>query len=693
MYLLTGGSGMVGTNIKRNDLLRPSRREMDITDVGSIERYIHSLKKINIKMNGTDGTDGMNGMNEINEMNGTNEIDGIIHLASLNLRDSELNPGLAIQTNIQGTLNMLEIARKRDIPFVFVSTGAVFSDNNGVRVFSKNELKNPKCIYGQTKDCAEQIVSGYSKTILIRTGWLFGGGQKFIDKAIWNIRNDKKMNACNDFYGSFTYVKDFIHRMFNLLENKSYGIHHVVNSGFSTAYDFCCFLCGLLRKPSNQITGISSLSFYGKNHRGKSEMLLSEEPMRHFEEAAAELIMETKPFIRKICRLCKSKKLSIFFNLNPTPLANHFNHVCQYEHEIPLDIAICQDCKHIQLMQIIDPKIQYLNYPYFTAVSKIMTEHIYKTMDELVTKYKISKDENILEIGANDGTCVRYLLEKGFRNTIGVDPALNMKTQDLPIIQNFFGSEFSINKKFRLIYSFHTCAHIEDIESVFQKVKEYLYPDGIFMFEVGYFFEIYQKKTFDVIYHEHIDYHTCYSIFNYCRLFGLNLFRAEVDQHIQGGSIRFYITKDELSYCHAKDFGQMDRLIEQEKMMYSNLQNWKNSILQNGEDIVSILNGFRKMGKKICGYGASAKLTTFFYQYKLNKNLISYIIDDNPQKQGLKTPGYNIDIYSIEHLNEEPVDYIVIFAWNIYSEILEKIRSFLKYNHRVIVPHPSIQFY
>jgi dTDP-4-dehydrorhamnose reductase/SAM-dependent methyltransferase len=639
------------------------------------------------------------------------EIRAIIHLASVNLRESEQDPGKAIRVNIQGTLNMLNVAINKQIPFVFVSSGAVFSDRSGVLRFNESYPKNPNSVYGQTKDCAEEIVKGYSKSIIVRTGWLFGGTQsthhKFIDNAILKIKADLEVRASYDFYGSFTYVKDFIDKMFYLLDNRMYGLYHIINDGVATGYEASLYICELLKKDSKLVIAVQSKDVPNAGPpRSKSEMLInscSQIKLRDYKQALKEYLSDG--FVssigsttivnrvwheRRCCRLCRSEYLSVFFCLEPTPLANHFHKETTIDELIPLDIAVCNVCKHIQLMQIVDPNVQYRNYLYLTGTSKIMTRHLLDSIDEILMICDVNKEDNILEIGANDGTVCRYLIETGYLKVIGVDPAVNINrlNDKLPIICDFFDRgiiDRLSGMRFKLIYSFHACAHIEAIDEVFETVSVLLSDGGFFVMEVGYFYDVFNKKTFDVIYHEHIDYHTCTAMSKFCIQYGLILTTVKLND-IQGGSIQFFFTKG----YEVKQSETVTKQIDKESSIYWGLNSWKNNIIRNGEDVYILLSGLVSNGKKVAGYGASAKLTTFFYQYRLNSLLIRYIIDDNPMKQGLKTPGHNIDIYPLNHLEIDPVDYIVIFAWNVYEEILPKLGIYRKGGLRVIIPHPNI---
>lgn len=143
---------------------------------------------------------------------------------------------------------------------------------------------------------------------------------------------------------------------------------------------------------------------------------------------------------RTNCRLCKSLKISVFFNLVPTPLANQIVSVEIIQEIVPLDMCVCLDCCHIQLLQIVNPSDQYTNYVYLSSGSNIMIHHLKTNVDYFLSYLNIEKTDNILEIGANDGVCINHLITNGYINTIGVDPAKNInRMHSLPIICDFFG--------------------------------------------------------------------------------------------------------------------------------------------------------------------------------------------------------------------------------------------------------------
>lgn len=694
--LITGGNGMIGNNI--NFGIKPSSIEMDITDSNSVDNYVSKLSNISC----------------------------IIHLAALNLRDSENDYKKSLNVNVNGTTVMLKVAMKYDIPFVLISTGAVFSSENSNIKFDENYTKNPNCVYGLTKALSENITTLYKKTILIRTGWLFGGNQKthykFVEHAINNLTLDTEIKASNDFYGSPTYVLDLIDKIKFLIINSKFGINHIVNEGNASGYEIALEISSILNKDNNLINSVSSNNVPNSGpKRSCTEMLdtiYEYNKMRNWKISLKEYveyyikkknnkdinIENIKNNDEKIklwsnrdkCRLCNSNDINIFFKLEPTPPANHFVDTPKKVDVIPLDICICKNCNHIQLKQIVDPFYQYSNYFYVSSTSNTMTNHLQNSALKFVTDLNLLNDDYILEIGANDGTCVKYLLQNGYKNIIGIDPASNINQRhNLPIVCKFFDSniieEFKNNyKPFKLIYAFHCCAHIENIQDVFYSINELLDDNGTFIMEVGYFYEVFKNRLFDVIYHEHIDYHTTTAMNHFSKKNGLTLYKV-VENNIQGGSIQFHLSKNKNIIIDNSIILSINKENNINLFNINYLSKWQNIIIRNGKDINYILNSFVSFGKKIAGYGASAKSTTFLYQYKLSNYTIKFIIDDNIYKQNYYTPGLNIPIRSINILDVEKIDYIIILSWNFTDEIIEKLQKYRDNGIRIIIPFPEIK--
>lgn len=306
----------------------------------------------------------------------------------------------------------------------------------------------------------------------------------------------------------------------------------------------------------------------------------------------------------------------------------------------------------------------------------------------------------MLDIASNDGTFLSFFDTKKFLR-IGVDPARNLQKIaekkgiiQIPIFFSFKTSDHIKKKygKFEIITANHVCAHLENPNDFFFGIKKLLSNKGIFVFEVSYRLEVIKNKTFDTIYHEHIDYHSLKPIISFAKKFNLELFDFDLVE-AQGGSIRFYLGHKNQNKIKYKKINNQTKIEEKKYKLYNVKTYYKfyNNINKTKTKLKKLLNNFKKKKLIIAGYGAPAKATTFTYFFDLNKNIIKYIFDDNLMKQGKYIPGKKIPIFNNKLMYKLKPDVIVILAWNYSKEIISKHKKFLKYNKKFIVPFPKVK--
>ena len=260
--------------------------------------------------------------------------------------------------------------------------------------------------------------------------------------------------------------------------------------------------------------------------------------------------------VRKIknCRLCHSKNLKNLFNLKSTPPANSYVKKSDLNKNLKifkLSLNLCKNCGHMQLGHLVDRRKIFSNYLYKTNTGKQNLIHFEKYAKKIQKYYlKKNKKYKILDIASNDGTFLSFFNKKKFLR-IGIDPAKNLKKlvekKGIKQIASFFTEKNSIKilrkyGKFEIITANHVCAHLENLYDFFYGVEKLLTRDGIFIFEVGYRLNVIKKKTFDTIYHEHIDYHCLKPVVKFAKNFNLELFDFDLVE-AQGGSIRFYLCR------------------------------------------------------------------------------------------------------------------------------------------------------
>ena len=265
--------------------------------------------------------------------------------------------------------------------------------------------------------------------------------------------------------------------------------------------------------------------------------------------------------IKKIknCRLCFSKNLVKVIDLKKSPLANNLKDKIKLsinQKKYPLSTLFCKNCFHLQLSHIVKAKILFNNYFYLTGTSS--ATHLHFEQYYRAIKKRLKKNQKkILEIASNDGTFLKKF-DKTFEK-FGVDPAKNLKSfynnQDIKFFNNFFSNKISkkIKKKygsFDVITANNVCAHIDEFHDFINGIKNILSLEGFFVFEVSYLKEVLKKKTFDTIYHEHLDYHSLTPLKSFFENLQLKIFDVEFSK-VQGGSIRVYV-------CHKTSYRNED---------------------------------------------------------------------------------------------------------------------------------------
>ena len=406
---------------------------------------------------------------------------------------------------------------------------------------------------------------------------------------------------------------------------------------------------------------------------------------------------------RKSCRLCESKNLKIVINLKKTPLANSFLNKSQLkkkENYYPLKVNFCLNCNHLQLSHSVSAKSMFDKYLYLSNTSKQNRDHFKNYSLDIEERVKEKKRIKILDIASNDGTFLKFFNKRKF-NKLGVDPAKNLRVYARKNGINQLSQYFNYNNSksikskygtFDVITANHVCAHVDDLYNLIRGVKNLLKHDGIFSFEVSYLAEVIKKKTFDTIYHEHVDYHALKPLVKFFKRLNLEIFDFKIVE-AQGGSIRIYVAhKSHKKVINKKINKQIVKETKKFKLFKAaTYTNFQNEINKTKSRLKKLLVKIKKQNKKIAGYGAAAKTTTLLNYFNIVNKIIDFIIDDNKLKQNRFTPGTHIPIFNNKILYKKKPDYVIILAWNYSNSIIKIHNKFLKIGGVFIIPFPTIK--
>jgi C-methyltransferase C-terminal domain/Putative zinc binding domain/Methyltransferase domain len=403
---------------------------------------------------------------------------------------------------------------------------------------------------------------------------------------------------------------------------------------------------------------------------------------------------------RTQCRTCGSKNLKFILDLGKTALVNDFlkpEDVAGYNISLPLRVVLCPDCSLVQLADTVDPKILYSHYAYVTSTSKTMDTHLNKMMTHLLSTGRLGSGSKVLEIASNTGVFLKKFKEQGCE-VLGVEPAENIADVALataiPTRKEFFNTITAKKLKAEwgaadLILGRHVFAHIDDLKDLVAGLAEISHEETLIAFEVPYVVDFFEHTEYDTIYHEHLSYISVRAIEALVKDSPFMLSR--VDHYpIHGGSILFHL-RHRLS--KATPHASVAQAIEKEKgMRLADPVTWEafaQRVNHIRAELPALLRKLRSQGKRIIGYGASAKGNTLLNTCGITTKELDYIIDNTPFKQNKIAPGSWIPVRPPEMLLKDQPDYALLLAWNFAPEIIKRETEFQKRGGRFILPVPE----
>ena len=380
-----------------------------------------------------------------------------------------------------------------------------------------------------------------------------------------------------------------------------------------------------------------------------------------------------------ICRACDSDQIFDAIDLGNIPIAAGFSKSITDNLELyETKMVVCQLCGLGQTSIDLNESSLFSYYNFRTSISKSFLEHSKQYCEMVIEKYKITNNDWVLELASNDGYMLKYFKEKGI-GVLGVDPARNLAiysaTNGIPTISEFFNSDLAkqiLNEKGypKLIIANNVLAHVPNIQDFMNGISILCSQETIVSIENPTIINILEKDHFDTIFHEHYSYLSCNSVSKLSNKFGLTLFDVEsINTH--GGSNRYWLSKSKQmndtvrnTINYESSIGLMNK--KSWDVSYSRIKNNVDLFKQKVEDL-------NNNGAIVCGYTASAKSTVLLNFAKIKNGQIKAIADDAVEKQNHFLLGPNIPITSIEDvLSLNPTD-IIVFSWNIYNEIKNKI--------------------
>jgi methylation protein EvaC len=399
------------------------------------------------------------------------------------------------------------------------------------------------------------------------------------------------------------------------------------------------------------------------------------------------------------CLICEHP-YEPFITFGKMPIANGFLTPDQFKNEFffELKVGFCPNCSMVQLAELVDrEKMFHENYAFFSSTSERMAKHFQEFAETVQQNYLKSADPFVVEIGSNDGIMLQHFAKKNIRH-LGIEPSANVaevaRQKGINCISEFFDE--TVARKIVAEYgqadayvAANVMCHIPYMHSIVAGIKLLMKPQGVVMFEDPYLGDIIEKTSYDQIYDEHAFYFSVSSVSYLFEQHGMEVFDV-APQKTHGGSMRYIIGHKgahPISDRVKKQREKETKLGLEKKETYDQ---FRKNVEKSRDELMKVLTKLKKEGKRVVGYGATSKSTTVTNYCGISPDLVEFISDTTPIKQGKFSPGAHIPVKHYSEFLKEYPDYALLFAWNHGEEIISKEKKFTAEGGKFISYVPEV---
>lgn len=403
------------------------------------------------------------------------------------------------------------------------------------------------------------------------------------------------------------------------------------------------------------------------------------------------------------CRFCGQELKHIFADLGFAPLSNEYltaEDLNRGQMTYPLKVQVCERCYLVQAALYQRPEQIFGKYQYFSSYSESWLAHCKAYVDMIVPRLGLSKTSHVLEIACNDGYLLQYFQPYGIP-VKGIEPAENVaesaRAKGIEVECCFFGADTAreIAGKdglYDLVIGNNVLAHVPDINGFVEGLSLMLGPGGTITMEFPHLMKLMEQSQFDTIYHEHFHYLSLTTVQTIFRAHGLEIYDVE-ELPTHGGSLRIYAAHERYAAEQMRS-AVAELLSREEAFGLKDIRTYEGFAAQMMKiklDALRLFMELRQQGKRIAAFGAAAKGNTFLNYCGIKSDLIDFVVDSNPHKQGLYLPGSLIPITGPEVLREKKPDYLVILPWNLTEEITDTAGFVREWACKFVVCVPKVQ--
>jgi SAM-dependent methyltransferase len=406
------------------------------------------------------------------------------------------------------------------------------------------------------------------------------------------------------------------------------------------------------------------------------------------------------------CRHCGADTSLLLVDLGSAPPSNGFlTHAALRSPEawLPLRVLVCERCWLVQTEDFVRAEqIFASDYTYFSSYSSSWLSHAERYVEDMVSRFALDPDSHVVEVAANDGYLLQYVLSRGIPCT-GIEPtastAAAARERGIPIVEAFFGSELAeelarTGRQADLVTANNVLAHVPDINDFVRGFAALLKPRGVATFEFHHVKQLIDGCQFDTVYHEHFSYLSLIAVDRIFSAGGLVVFDVE-ELPTHGGSLRVFAQR--------ADTGRQPRSQAVEALLNAEdsaglrdpayYEGFQDRVLKVKHDFLSFLLAAHADGKAVVGYGAAAKGNTLLNFAGVRPDLLEFVVDRNPAKQGKFLPGSRIPVVGEGTLEQARPDFVVIFPWNLKDEVISEQADVAEWGGRFVTAVPELKIW
>ena len=404
-----------------------------------------------------------------------------------------------------------------------------------------------------------------------------------------------------------------------------------------------------------------------------------------------------------ICRHCQSTRLGPFLDLGTAPPSNSYlseKELDGPEAWYPLRIHVCAECYLVQTQDFASRETFFSeSYAYFSSFSASWLKHAESYVDQMIRRFSLTEKSLVVEIAANDGYLLQYVKARNI-SCVGVEPtastAAAARAKGIAIVEDFFGEALAEklakeHGQADLMAANNVLAHVPDINDFVRGFARLLKPDGVVTFEFPHLMNMISEVQFDTAYHEHYSYLSLTAVDRIARVNGLTVFDVETTPW-HGGSLRVFACRSDHS-AYAVGKAVADTLAQERQNGLLEMETYaafQSRAADVRDGFLRFLIDARADGLKVAAYGAAAKGNTLMNFAGIKPDLLRFVVDKNPAKQGTFMPGSRIPIVTEDRLKAERPERVVILPWNLQTEIRQQLSYIKDWGGKFVTAIPSL---